>query len=616
MVLLRANVKGATYLHGGANSATNNQMELYAVICALEAIPVGEQGLVISDSQYVVKGSNEWRQGWERKGMRTAKGEPVANAELWQTLWALADKRAITFKWIRGHSGFLGNEAADMLACLGSYSAAQDVHTGMGGTLANKPSTSQGSSPQEVYLEGSKRAASASSRMPEDGPHQHPGFGCEPEPADGSILDELAWRGLISDCSNLEGLRQALCNQSFSLYCGFDPTASSLHVGSLIPLITMARFQRFGHRVLGLVGGATGLIGDPSGKSAERVLQTSVQVAAQALGIKAQIARFIDIRDCSKGAVVNNLEWTKPLSVLDFLRDYGKHFSINAMIQRDSVKSRLDREGEGISFTEFAYMILQAYDFKHLAKTQSCWLQIGGSDQWGNMCSGVDLIRRRLGKEAFALTLPLLTASDGSKFGKTAKGAVWLDPKLTTPFEFFQFWLNTADSDVIGWLKKFTFLTRAQIDEIEQDLKVNPGARLAQRTLAKEVTAIVHGLRMANQMEKAADLLFRPSSTAETDLGVLEESTWNLLSKSLTTVIFEDKGPVPLARALVDLGLVESKSQANAAIEAQGCVSVNGQSIKDASMDVFSLSWIHGNYLLVKKGKKSFALAKRTRAGA
>lgn len=323
------------------------------------------------------------------------------------------------------------------------------------------------------------------------------------------FLEDLRWRGLISDCTNEAALAERLAAGPLTLYCGFDPTAQSLHVGNLIPLLGLVRFQRAGHKVLALTGGATGLIGDPSGKSVERNLQSTQDVEARTLKIEKQLKQFVDTSSSERGEVVNNLEWTQNLSVLDFLRDTGKHFSVNAMIARDSVRSRIEREGDGISFTEFSYMLLQAQDFLKLFESRNCVLQIGGSDQWGNMCSGADLVRRKHGKEAFSLTFPLLTTSDGQKFGKTVKGAVWLDAELTSSWEFFQFWMNTSDEDVIKLLKFFTFLPKEEILNLESKTRLTPQLREAQHRLAWELTALVHGSAVANSCRQAAGGLFQ-----------------------------------------------------------------------------------------------------------
>ena len=439
-----------------------------------------------------------------------------------------------------------------------------------------------------------------------------------------TLIEDLQWRGLIHQCTNLDALSARLSTGPVTLYCGFDPTAESLHVGSLVPLLTLARFQRAGHRSLALVGGATGLIGDPSGKSAERVLQTPEDVAHRTELIKAQVSRFLDLTprelvdshtqgDMAAGdftlegalrptaAVLNNLDWTAGVGVLEFLRDMGKHFSVNAMIHRDSVRSRLEREGEGLSFTEFSYMLLQAFDFLKLHEREGCELQIGGSDQWGNMCSGSDLIRRIHCKDSFALTLPLLTTSDGQKFGKTVKGAVWLDAKLTSPWDFFQFWLNAADADVVRFLKLFTFLPREAIEALEQDTLERPQLRRAQRQLAWEMTALVHGEQAAQDAADTAGVLFGLQPPHSLSATALEG-----LAQALPVVEAGAEG-IALNAALVALALEPSKTRAGAAVKS-GAVAVNGEKKEDPMVVLTAGQALHGSYSLVRKGKKSFGL--------
>jgi len=421
-----------------------------------------------------------------------------------------------------------------------------------------------------------------------------------------SLLEDLHWRGLVQQCTHEDELRQRLDAGPLTLYCGFDPTAQSLHVGNLVPLIALARFQRAGHRTLALVGGATGLIGDPSGKSVERVLQSEDQVRERAARIARQLAQFIDTSDATQGAVVNNLDWTAGVSMLTFLRDVGKHFAVGAMLRRDSVQSRLEREGEGISFTEFSYMLLQAFDFHELARLHDCSLQIGGSDQWGNMVSGADLIRRRLGKEAFALTFPLLTTHDGKKFGKSEKGAVWLDPAMTTVWEFHQFWLNSADADVIRLLKLFTFVDRTTIEALEVDVATNPGARAAQRRLASEMTTLVHGAQATADIEAVAAVLFGRGSVEALSAGAFSHLAEALPCIDVSSADLEQ---LTAAGAIHKAGLESSMTKANEVCRAGG-VAINGQRVTDARQSLSSISPLHSQWWLVKKGKKSFALAR------
>lgn len=420
-----------------------------------------------------------------------------------------------------------------------------------------------------------------------------------------SFLEDLRWRGLVSDCTNEAALAERLSTGAITLYCGFDPTAQSLHVGNLIPLLGLARFQRAGHKVLALTGGATGLIGDPSGKSVERNLQSAQDVAARTEKIEQQLKQFVDTSSPAKGEVVNNLEWTQNLSVLDFLRDTGKHFSVNAMIARDSVRSRIERAGDGISFTEFSYMLLQAQDFLKLFESRNCVLQIGGSDQWGNMCSGADLIRRKHGQEAFSLTFPLLTTSDGQKFGKTVKGAVWLDASLTSPWEFFQFWMNTSDEDVIKFLKFFTFLPKDEILSLESKTALTPQVREAQHRLAWELTALVHGSSVADSCRQAAGGLFQGASLQD-----FTADSWHMLSTALTPfAVGGAELPISVADLLVRAGLETSKTKANEAIKS-GAVQVNGVKQAAGGPMIDEDTPLQGSWLLVKKGKKSFALGK------
>lgn len=431
-----------------------------------------------------------------------------------------------------------------------------------------------------------------------------------------TLLDDLNWRGLIFQSTDAEGLARQLADGPVSLYCGFDPTAESLHVGNLVPLLTLARFQRAGHRPLALVGGSTGQIGDPSGKSAERDFQDLDVIAQRTTRIASQLSHFLDFSDDSRGKCLNNLDWTQGLGVLTFLRDVGKHFSVNSMLARDSIKSRIrrgtdapsDGQGEtspsetGISFTEFSYMLLQAYDFLHLAEAENCVLQIGGSDQWGNMCSGIDLIRRKLGKDSFALTLPLLTTHDGKKFGKSEKGAVWLDPSLTSPWEFFQFWLNTDDKDVVKFLKLFTFMTRPEIEVLEAATAETPHLRQAQKALARAMTDLVHGTAVREQLELAADALF-----GKGDLTQLTVQTLTDVARSVPNLTVS-VGAVPnVMQLLVQTGLESSNTKANKVI-AQGGVSANATRVTDGNQVLTTGQLLHDRFLVLKKGKREFAI--------
>jgi tyrosyl-tRNA synthetase len=431
------------------------------------------------------------------------------------------------------------------------------------------------------------------------------------------FINDLQWRGLVFQATDLDGLTRRMAQGPVTLYCGFDPTAQSLHVGNLVPLLTLARFQRAGHRTLALVGGATGRIGDPSGKSAERDFQDLDVIAERTRHIQAQLQHFIACEDEARGKVVNNLSWTQNVSVLDFLRDVGKHFSVNAMMARDSVKSRLKREDTsqdiagrpertdppGISFTEFSYMLLQAFDFLMLAQHEDCALQIGGSDQWGNMCSGTDLIRRKLARDAFAVTLPLLTTHDGRKFGKSEKGAVWLDAQMTTPWEFFQFWLNTDDKDVVRFLKFFTFVERAEIEALEAQTQEAPHLRAAQKRLAQFMTDLVHGEGVRIQLEAAVDALF-----GKGDLSLLTCDTLAQVARSVPHVqVARASLDVTVTGLLVQSGLESSNTRATKVVS-QGGVTLNGVKAQDARAAVTVDQALHQRFVVLKKGKREFAI--------
>lgn len=417
-----------------------------------------------------------------------------------------------------------------------------------------------------------------------------------------TLIDDLRWRGLVHQCTDEEGLVSRLEQGPLTLYAGFDPTAVSLHVGNLIPLLTLARFQRYGHRALVLIGGSTGLIGDPSGKAKERDLQDPRVVRDRAAAISSQIERFVDVATPTRGKRVNNLDWTENVGVLEFLRDIGKHFSVNAMLARDSVKSRLKRDEEGISFTEFAYMTLQAYDFLMLAENERCELQIGGSDQWGNMCSGIDLVGRELGRKSFALTLPLLTTFDGQKFGKSEKGAIWLDAALTSPWDFMQFWKNTDDRDVIRFLKLFTFLQKDVIDELAKSLATEPHLRRAQLALAHAMTDMAHGRDVRVQLDAAADALYGRGDVASLDEHVLAS-----VAQSIGVHRWDAPQAPTVAQLLVFTGLESSNTKA-AKVVSQGGASVN--QVKSAGPDemVGRDKLLHNRFIVLKKGKRDVAI--------
>lgn len=424
------------------------------------------------------------------------------------------------------------------------------------------------------------------------------------------LLADLEARGLVAQMTGDRALESYLAEGSRTLYCGFDPTADSLHIGSLVPLLTLKRFQQAGHKPLALVGGATGLIGDPSFKSAERKLNTPEVVAGWVEKLKAQVSAFIDF-DCGANSaeVVNNLDWTANMDVLTFLRDVGKHFSVNNMINKESVKQRIEREGAGISFTEFTYMLLQSYDFAELYKRHQCTLQIGGSDQWGNITGGVDLTRRMHGGQVFGLTLPLVTKADGTKFGKTESGTIWLDPAKTSPYAFYQFWLNTADADVYKFLRYFTFLPVSDIAALEESDRAGQGRPEAQGVLAREVTRLVHGEAGLAAAERITQALFAG------DLSALSAADFAQLAQDGLPASALVLDGAPLTQLLADAGLAPSGKQVKDAL-ARNAVEVNratvGMDMNMAAEAVFAPDKaLFGRYYLVKLGKKKYHLFTR-----
>lgn len=424
-----------------------------------------------------------------------------------------------------------------------------------------------------------------------------------------SLIEDLKARGLYNDCTGEEELVARLDEGCQTLYCGFDPTADSLHIGSLVPLLVLKRFQMAGHKPLALVGGATGLIGDPSFKAAERKLNGPDVVGQWVEKLKAQVSRFIDFDSGESSAkVVNNLDWVGEFSMLDFLRDVGKYFSVNQMIQKESVKQRLDRDGAGISFTEFTYMILQSYDFAKLNEIENCILQIGGSDQWGNITGGTELTRRMNGNQVFGLTLPLVTKSDGTKFGKTESGTIWLDAKKTSPYAFYQFWLNTADADAYKFLKYFTFLSVEEIDEIEKADSEIQGRKTAQPILAKEVTKLLHGDAGLAAAERITEALFSgdAASLSEADLEQIKQD--GLPASDLTSADFTDK---PLTSVLAEAGMGQGKQVKDAL--GRNAVVINGVAYGMdslmAGVDIFVKdNALYGRFFMVKLGKKKHHL--------
>ncbi len=418
-----------------------------------------------------------------------------------------------------------------------------------------------------------------------------------------NIIDELEWRDAINQQTDAEGLRELTNTKAISLYCGVDPTGDSMHIGHLIPFMMLKRFQLAGHRPVILIGGATGTIGDPSGRQSERSLQTMEQVQENVDALTAQMKRLFVTDGDNQVRMVNNYDWTKNINVIEFLRDYGKNFSINTMLAKDVVSSRLD---SGISFTEFSYQILQSIDYLHLYQHEDVQLQIGGSDQWGNITSGLDLIRKKEGSEAkvFGLTIPLMLKSDGTKFGKTAGGAVWLDPKKTTPYEFYQFWANTDDRDVVKYLKYFTFLSKTEIEALAEKVQTEPHKREAQKALAEEMTRFVHGEELLEQAKRITAALFsgdiRSLTADEIEEGFKEMPTYTAAAESKNIVEW-----------LVDLGVEPSKRQAREDIT-KGAISINGERVSELEVEITADHAIGGRFIIIRKGKKNYSLVKLT----
>jgi len=414
------------------------------------------------------------------------------------------------------------------------------------------------------------------------------------------LLDDLKWRGLIAQTTDEAALRESL-KKPITLYIGFDPTAPSIHVGNLVVLLVLRRFQLAGHNPIPLVGGATGLVGDPSGKNDERTLNTTDVVQEWVSRIRTQLEKFLDFQTPVNPAVMaNNLDWTAPLSAINFLRDIGKHFSVNQMLSKDAVSSRLNKDG--ISYTEFSYQVLQAMDYLELFKRYNCTLQLGGSDQWGNITAGLDLIRRVEGGSAHALTIPLLTKADGTKFGKTAGGAVWLDPAMTSPYAFFQYWLNSDDADVINFTKVFSFKSRDEIEALAARHDENPGAREAHRELARELTSLVHSPEIAQRVEVAARALF-----GQADLSELDEATLSsaIVELPKTTVSAANELPT-WVDLLVETGVVDSKSAARRIIKESGAY-LNNEKVIGEDFRLEKTHFLCGKYAILRKGKRDLA---------
>lgn len=415
------------------------------------------------------------------------------------------------------------------------------------------------------------------------------------------LLEDLEYRGLVYQTTHREELAKKLQNESVTLYVGFDPTADSLHIGHLLPVLVLRRFQQAGHKPIALVGGGTGLIGDPSGRTTERSLNSDETVALWTERLKGQLARFLDFGAQDNPAkLVSNYDWIKPLDIITFLRDIGKNFTVNYMLAKDSVDSRL---ANGISFTEFSYMILQAFDFYRLHVDHGCSLQVGGSDQWGNITAGLDLIGKQGGGEAFGMTLPLVTKSDGKKFGKSESGAVWLDRSKTSVYQFYQFWINTDDADVIKFLKYFTPLTKEQIADLETEVSERPEKRAAQRELAREVTRLVHGADAVDTAERITQALFSG------DITQLNEAELVEALQDMPSATVEDAESSSLIDLLITAQAAPSRRQARQDVES-GAVLVNGVKVTDANATVAKADRLHGKFIVLRRGKKNYYLVK------
>ncbi len=418
------------------------------------------------------------------------------------------------------------------------------------------------------------------------------------------ILDDLTWRGLIADCTDTPELTKRIQQGPVTLYCGFDPTADSLHIGNLVPLLGLRRFQRAGHCPIALAGGATGLIGDPSGRTSERQLLTADALQHNIARVKEQLSRLLDFETGPfQARLLDNAEWIAPITFLDFLRDVGKHFSVNMMIGKESVRARMSERESGISYTEFSYMLIQAYDFYHLRREHNCELQVGGSDQWGNITAGIDLCRKRLGKQVWGLTFPLVTASDGSKFGKSVEGAIWLDRSKTSVYRFYQYFIQTDDRDVIRFLKYFTFLSPEEIDDLARKHDERPEQRDAHKALAREVTSLIHGDQATRDAIGASEILFGGGLE-----NVSEASFREVVAEApvhtVTADTFAGDG-TPLADLLAKSGLSPSKGQARKEIQ-QGGIYVNNVRSPDLQRHLTGADLLFDKYVLLRKGKRNY----------
>ena len=416
-----------------------------------------------------------------------------------------------------------------------------------------------------------------------------------------ALIQDLHARGLIAQTTDARALDERLAKESVTLYCGFDPTADSLHLGHLVPVLVLKRFQLAGHKPIALVGGATGMIGDPSFKATERKLNTPDVIASWVQNIRAQVAPFLNFEGPNAAIMANNYDWFGGMGALEFLRDIGKHFSVNAMIKKESVQQRLQREDQGISYTEFSYSLLQGYDFAELNRRHDCILQIGGSDQWGNIVAGTDLTRRLNQKHVFGLTLPLVTKSDGTKFGKTESGAIWLDAKKTSPYAFYQFWLNTADADVYHFLRFFTFLSVEEINAIEAADKASGQRPEAQRILAEQATELVHGQSALEAARRISQSLF--SGRLES----LTESDFEQLAQDGVPGVHIEKSTGGLIDALVAANLAKSKSEARSFLQS-GSVTINGVKVDTLDHQIVETERLFGRFSLLRRGKKNYAL--------
>jgi tyrosyl-tRNA synthetase len=421
-----------------------------------------------------------------------------------------------------------------------------------------------------------------------------------------NLFEELQWRGLVADCTDPAEFAKRLGTGPITLYCGFDPTADSLHVGHLMGQLMLRRFQLAGHHPIPLAGGATGSIGDPSGKASERQLLTREQLEHNVVRIKRQLQRILDFDSKPNPArLVDNAAWTARVTYLDFLRDIGKHFSVNVMVAKESVRARMEDRESGISYTEFSYMLLQAFDFYHLRKEFNCELQIGGSDQWGNITAGIDLIRKKLGVPAYGLTFPLLTKADGTKFSKTESGAVWLDPQKTSPYRFYQFFIQSDDSMVVTYLKMLTLLPREEIEALEKQHAGKPEIRSAHRALAKAVTDMVHGPRATTEAIRASEILFGGGLEGVSE-STFKEIVGEVPTKEIAKAKLDGAG-LPLVELLVHAGLCPSKGQARKDIEGGG---VNVNNIRESSFQraVTTNDLLFGKHLLLRKGRKNYVV--------